>query len=41
MRDKALKYGPLVVAKAYADFSEHEGFRHGWMWPGSSRSTTR
>jgi uncharacterized LabA/DUF88 family protein len=27
MRDKALKYGPLVVAKAYADFSEHEGFR--------------
>jgi uncharacterized LabA/DUF88 family protein len=27
MRDKALKYGPLVVAKAYADFTEHEGFR--------------
>lgn len=27
LRDKALKYGPLVVAKAYADFSEHEGFR--------------
>ena len=27
MRDKALKYGPLVVAKAYADFSEHDGFR--------------
>lgn len=27
MRDKALRYGPLVVAKAYADFSEHEGFR--------------
>lgn len=27
MRDKALQYGPLVVAKAYADFSEHEGFR--------------
>jgi uncharacterized LabA/DUF88 family protein len=27
LRDKALQYGPLVVAKAYADFSEHEGFR--------------
>jgi uncharacterized LabA/DUF88 family protein len=27
MRDKALQYGPLVVAKAYADFSEHDGFR--------------
>lgn len=27
LRDKALKYGPLVVAKAYADFGEHEGFR--------------
>jgi uncharacterized LabA/DUF88 family protein len=27
LRDKALKYGPLVVAKAYADFSEHDGFR--------------
>lgn len=27
MRDKALRYGPLVVAKAYADFSEHDGFR--------------
>jgi uncharacterized LabA/DUF88 family protein len=27
MRDKALHYGPLVVAKAYADFTEHEGFR--------------
>jgi hypothetical protein len=27
MRDKALKYGPLVVARAYADFSEHDGFR--------------
>jgi uncharacterized LabA/DUF88 family protein len=27
MRDKALMYGALVVAKAYADFSEHEGFR--------------
>jgi uncharacterized LabA/DUF88 family protein len=27
MRDKALRYGPLVVAKAYADFTEHEGFR--------------
>ncbi|MCC7107195.1 MAG: NYN domain-containing protein [Chloroflexi bacterium] len=27
MRDKALKYGSLVVAKAYADFSEHEGTR--------------
>lgn len=27
LRDKALKYGPLVVAKAYADFSEHDGLR--------------
>lgn len=27
MRDKALKYGALVVAKAYADFGEHEAFR--------------
>ena len=27
IRDKALKYGSLVVAKAYADFSEHEGTR--------------
>lgn len=27
MRDKALKYGSLVVAKAYADFAEHEGTR--------------
>src|SRR6266536_1375136 len=27
LRDKALKYGPLVVARAYADFSEHDGFR--------------
>jgi uncharacterized LabA/DUF88 family protein len=27
LRDKALKYGALVVAKAYADFDEHESFR--------------
>ena len=27
LRDKALSYGPLVVARAYADFSEHDGFR--------------